>query len=72
MGATGARGSGDATGAIPSSTHRLWEDPVARLWYARKAIEGGWSRPMLVHWVEGGLYRRQGKAHGPGSSRRAC
>jgi predicted nuclease of restriction endonuclease-like (RecB) superfamily len=38
------------------------KDPVARLWYARKAVESGWSRPMLVHWVESGLYHRQGKA----------
>lgn len=38
------------------------KDPVARLWYARKAIESGWSRSVLVHWVESGLYKRQGKA----------
>lgn len=38
------------------------DDPVARLWYARKAVESGWSRSMLVHWVESGLYERQGKA----------
>jgi len=33
-----------------------------RLWYARKAIENGWSRNVLVHQIESGLYRRQGKA----------
>jgi predicted nuclease of restriction endonuclease-like (RecB) superfamily len=33
-----------------------------RLWYARKAIENGWSRSVLVHQIESELYRRQGKA----------
>ncbi len=33
-----------------------------RLWYARKIVENGWSRNVLVHWIESGLYGRQGKA----------
>ncbi|MCT8534207.1 DUF1016 family protein [Glaesserella parasuis] len=33
-----------------------------RLWYARKAIENGWSRNMLVHQIEGQLFYRQGIA----------
>jgi predicted nuclease of restriction endonuclease-like (RecB) superfamily len=33
-----------------------------RLWYARKAIENGWSRNVLVHQIESGLFRRQGNA----------
>lgn len=33
-----------------------------RLWYARQTIENGWSRNVLVHQIESGLYRRQGKA----------
>ena len=33
-----------------------------RLWYAHAAIEHGWSRNVLVHWVESDLYQRQGKA----------
>ena len=33
-----------------------------RLWYARQTIEHGWSRSMLVHWIESDLYARQGKA----------
>jgi len=33
-----------------------------RLWYARQTIEQGWSRNVLVHQIETGLYRRQGKA----------
>ncbi|MCP2729965.1 PDDEXK nuclease domain-containing protein [Limnofasciculus baicalensis] len=33
-----------------------------RLWYARETIKEGWSRNVLVHQIESGLYRRQGKA----------
>jgi predicted nuclease of restriction endonuclease-like (RecB) superfamily len=33
-----------------------------RLWYARKTIENGWSRNVLVHQIESDLYHRQGKA----------
>lgn len=33
-----------------------------RLWYARQTVENGWSRNVLVHQIEIGLYRRQGKA----------
>ncbi len=36
--------------------------PEERLWYARQAIEHGWSRNILVIHIESGLYRRQGKA----------
>jgi predicted nuclease of restriction endonuclease-like (RecB) superfamily len=38
------------------------KDPEERLWYARAALEHGWSRNILVLQVERGLYRRQGKA----------
>jgi len=38
------------------------KDPMQRLWYARKTIEFGWSRSVLVHQIESGLYSRQGKA----------
>lgn len=38
------------------------KDPAARLWYARKAVENGWSRSVMVHWIESDLYDRQGKA----------
>lgn len=34
----------------------------ARLWYASKAIEHGWSRSMLTIWIENDLYNREGKA----------
>lgn len=30
-----------------------------RLWYAKSAIEFGWSRNVLVHQIESGLYQRQ-------------
>jgi predicted nuclease of restriction endonuclease-like (RecB) superfamily len=33
-----------------------------RLWYARQAVEHGWSRNVLVHQIESGLFSRQGKA----------
>lgn len=36
--------------------------PEERLWYARKVVENGWSRNVLVHWVESELYERQGRA----------
>lgn len=36
--------------------------PEERLWYARQAVENGWSRSVLVHWIESDLYERQGKA----------
>ncbi|MEZ2322290.1 MAG: YhcG family protein [Microcoleus sp.] len=38
------------------------KDPVEREWYIRQTIEQGWSRNVLVHQIETGLYRRQGKA----------
>jgi hypothetical protein len=36
--------------------------PEQRLWYARQTVEHGWSRAVLVHWIESDLYVRQGKA----------
>lgn len=33
-----------------------------RAWYARQAIENGWSRNVLVHQIESGLFIRQGSA----------
>jgi len=38
------------------------KDPHQRLWYAEQAVANGWSRSMLVHWIESDLYSRQGKA----------
>jgi predicted nuclease of restriction endonuclease-like (RecB) superfamily len=33
-----------------------------RLWYAQQTTANGWSRSMLVHWIESDLYSRQGKS----------
>jgi predicted nuclease of restriction endonuclease-like (RecB) superfamily len=38
------------------------KDAARREWYARQAIEHGWSRNVLVHQIESNLYERQGKA----------
>lgn len=38
------------------------KDSHEREWYVRKTIEHGWSRNVLVHQIESGLYHRQGKA----------
>ncbi len=37
-------------------------DTEARLWYAAKAIEHGWSSNVLALQIEAGLHERQGKA----------
>ena len=34
----------------------------ARLWYARAAVDYGWSRAVLMHQIETQLHRREGKA----------
>jgi predicted nuclease of restriction endonuclease-like (RecB) superfamily len=33
-----------------------------RIWYAHQTIEHGWSRNVLVHQIESGLFHRQGMA----------
>jgi predicted nuclease of restriction endonuclease-like (RecB) superfamily len=38
------------------------KEPSDREWYARKAIENGWSRNILVHQIESNLHRRMGEA----------
>jgi predicted nuclease of restriction endonuclease-like (RecB) superfamily len=35
------------------------KEPGERTWYAQKALEHGWSRAILEHQIESGLYRRQ-------------
>lgn len=40
----------------------MLKDAEERLWYARQAVDHGWSRNVLVHQIESGLHRRQGKA----------
>lgn len=38
------------------------KDAAEREWYIRQTIQHGWSRNVLVHQMESGLYKRQGKA----------
>ncbi|MEE9167747.1 MAG: PDDEXK nuclease domain-containing protein [Candidatus Neomarinimicrobiota bacterium] len=38
------------------------KDAHEREWYIQKTIENGWSRNVLVHQIESGLYQRQGKS----------
>jgi len=51
---------------IPWGHNRLLLDrvrsPEEREWYARAAIQHGWSRAILDHEIEADLYRRQGRA----------
>ena len=37
-------------------------DPDIRLWYAKAAIEHGWSRPILAHQIETRLHERDGRS----------
>ncbi len=38
------------------------KEPDSRLWYARSAIEHGWSRNVMVHHIKGQLFDRKGSA----------
>lgn len=38
------------------------DDPDLRLWYARAAVEDGWSRNVLVQQIDGRLHERAGHA----------
>ena len=38
------------------------KQPEQRRWYVRQTIDHGWSRNVLVHQIDSGLYDRQGKA----------
>jgi predicted nuclease of restriction endonuclease-like (RecB) superfamily len=38
------------------------KDPGTRLWYAKQALQHGWSRPVLVRQIKSGLHARQGTA----------
>jgi predicted nuclease of restriction endonuclease-like (RecB) superfamily len=37
-------------------------DRERRMWYVYQTIEQGWSRNILVHQIDSGLYERQGRA----------
>lgn len=52
---------------IPWGHHKLILDKVKgdkdkALFFVRKTIENGWSRAMLLNWIDTGLYEREGKA----------
>lgn len=38
------------------------EDTERALFYVRQTVENGWSRAMLLNWLDSNLYERQGKA----------
>jgi predicted nuclease of restriction endonuclease-like (RecB) superfamily len=38
------------------------KSPEESQFYTQKALENGWSRNVLTHQIESGLYHRQGKA----------
>ncbi len=38
------------------------DDPTERLWYARQAMEHGWSHNILVLQIDGRAHDRHGKA----------
>lgn len=38
------------------------KDRSERIWYITQSVHHGWSRTVLVHQIESGLYRRQGQA----------
>ena len=38
------------------------KDQTQRLWYAQQTTANGWSRTMLLQWIESDLFARQGKA----------
>ncbi|MCP1715527.1 putative nuclease of restriction endonuclease-like (RecB) superfamily [Methanocalculus alkaliphilus] len=38
------------------------KDQMAREWYIQRTIANGWSRNVLVHQIESGLIRREGRA----------
>jgi len=38
------------------------KDPKERLWYTEQAIANAWSRNVLAHQIQTGLYQRSGKA----------
>lgn len=56
----------ELAGQIPWGHNTVLLDKVhdaeERTWYVRQVIEHGWSRAVLIHQVESGLYERRGQA----------
>jgi predicted nuclease of restriction endonuclease-like (RecB) superfamily len=38
------------------------KNPAERSWYAQAAVQYGWSRDVMVHQIDTGLYHRRGQA----------
>ena len=38
---------------------KVKEPQTTHIWYAEQAAKNGWSRNVLVHQIESGLYQRQ-------------
>lgn len=52
---------------VPWGHHKLILDKVKgdvgkALFFVDQTLENGWSRAMLLNWIDGGLYERSGKA----------
>ena len=52
---------------VPWGHHKLIMDKVKgdvnkALFYIGQTLENGWSRSLLLNWIDAGLYERQGKA----------
>jgi len=58
--------SQQVVGQIPWGHNLLLLQKVAsleeRLWYVNKTIENGWSRNVLLHWLDSNLHQREGRA----------
>ena len=53
--------------SIPWGHHRYimdkcGDDPDMALFYVHQTLENGWSRAVLLNWMDSNLYERQGKA----------
>ena len=53
--------------AVPWGHHKYimdkcGEDTARALFYVRQTVENGWSRAVLLNWLDSNLYERQGKA----------
>ena len=53
--------------SVPWGHHKLIMDKVKgdvnkALFFVRQSIENGWSRSLLLNWIDTGLYERSGKA----------
>ncbi len=55
-----------AAGQIPWGHNMLLLDKIncleLRVWYINKIMENGWSRNVLLHWIDNELHKREGQA----------